>query len=134
VAVRLTVPPGQTISVTHAGRRTHAHEDVLVAVRDAFRAARRQLQDHVRRHDGRTKAHDVPLHGKVARLLADHGYGFVAVSDGRVVYFHRNSVVGGRFEQLHEGAEVRLTVAENESAMGPQASTVELVGKHHIVG
>ena len=34
--------PGSEIAVTHA-----VHEDVYVAVADAFRAARRQLQHHV---------------------------------------------------------------------------------------
>jgi cold shock CspA family protein/ribosome-associated translation inhibitor RaiA len=131
VAIHVTVPPGETISVTHAGRLTHAHEDVLVAVRDAFRAARRQLQDHGRRHDGRVKRHEPPLHGKVVRL-GEGGYGFIATSDGREVYFHRNSVVGNGFEQLQEGSEVRLVVAEKESAEGPQASSVVPIGKHHI--
>ena len=35
----------------------HAHEDVYVAIRDAFDATRRQLQDHVRVRRGDTKHH-----------------------------------------------------------------------------
>jgi cold shock CspA family protein len=102
-----------------------------VAVRDAFDAARRRLQDRARRLEGRVKAHDVPLHGKVVRLFPYEGYGFVAASDGREIYFHKNSVIKKSFEKLVEGSEVRLVVAEKESAEGPQASTVEFVGKHH---
>jgi cold shock CspA family protein len=75
----------------------------------------------------------VPLHGKVVRLFPYEGYGFVAASDGREIYFHKNSVVRQGFDKLAEGSEVRLVVAEKESAEGPQASTVELVGKHHYV-
>ena len=38
-----------------------AHEDLYVAIRDAFNAAGRKLQDHVRRQNGDVKAHYVPL-------------------------------------------------------------------------
>lgn len=38
--------PGSEIVVNHDGHKDHAHEDVYVAVRDAFNAATRQLQDY----------------------------------------------------------------------------------------
>ena len=47
VHVRATMPGGRF----DAGRsppQDHSHEDVYVAVRDAFDAMRRQLEDHVR--------------------------------------------------------------------------------------
>ena len=51
--VRLHVSaPGADIVVNH----DHS-EDVHVALRDAFDAARRQLEDHVRRRDGGAKSH-----------------------------------------------------------------------------
>jgi ribosome-associated translation inhibitor RaiA len=51
--VRLRVSaPGADIVVNH----DHS-QDVHVALRDAFDAARRQLEDHVRRHDGGAKSH-----------------------------------------------------------------------------
>ena len=37
------------------------------------------------------------------------------------------------FDKLDVGHEVRLEIAEGESAEGPQASTVRPIGKHHIV-
>ena len=40
------------------------HEDVFVAVRDAFDALRRQLQDSVRQSRGDVKAHSAPGTGK----------------------------------------------------------------------
>jgi ribosome-associated translation inhibitor RaiA len=42
----------------------HAHEDVFVAVRDAFDAVRRRLEDYARQRRGMVKAHTVPLHGR----------------------------------------------------------------------
>jgi ribosome-associated translation inhibitor RaiA len=38
----------------------HAHEDANVAVRDAFDALRRQLEDHTRRQHGKVKTHTAP--------------------------------------------------------------------------
>ena len=46
--VDLTVPGGEIV-VKRDPPEHHAHEDVHVAVRDAFDAARRQIEDHVRR-------------------------------------------------------------------------------------
>lgn len=45
VKIDLSVP-GNEIVVNHDGPKDHAHEDVYIAVRDAFKAATRQLQDH----------------------------------------------------------------------------------------
>ena len=126
--------PGKEIVVNRHGSKNHAHEDVHVAIRDAFNAAVRQLEDHSRKVRGEVKTHEVPLHGKVLRLFAYEGYGFIACSDGREIYFHKNSVVNEQFGQLDVGSEVRLVVADGESAKGPQASTVTPIGKHHIVG
>lgn len=131
VHVEVFVPRGD-VSVTRESPRDHAHEDPYVAVRDAFDAVARQLEDHVRRLDRRVKRHEPPqLHGRVARFVADEGYGFIETSDGQEVYFHRNSVVGGGFDRMRVGDEVRLAVAEGEK--GPQASTVHRIGKHHPV-
>lgn len=133
VRIDLTVP-GEEIPVTHSGPLNHAHEDVYVAIRDAFNTAGRLLQDHVRRLQGSVKTHEAPLHGKVLRLFPYEGYGFIETADHQEIYFHKNSVTGDAFEKLEIGAEVRLDIAESESIHGPQASTVTAIGKHHIVG
>lgn len=131
-AVYITVP-GREIAIGRVRPKDHAHEDVHVAIRDAFDAAARRLEDHVRRGRGKVKTHEAPLHGTILRLFPGDGYGFIALPDGQEIYFHENSVVGGKFGMLVEGGEVRLAVAENESEHGPQASTVMPIGKHHIV-
>ncbi|MGB8275425.1 MAG: HPF/RaiA family ribosome-associated protein [Alphaproteobacteria bacterium] len=133
VTIDITVPGGEIV-VNREKRKSHAHEDIYVALRDAFNAAGRQLEDHARRVRQEVKAHEAPLHGKVLRLFPYEGYGFIAASDGREIYFHRNSVVEGTFEELEAGSEVRLVVAEKEGEQGPQASTVKPVGKHHPTG
>ena len=52
VRVQITTPGAQIIAQHEHGER-HTHEDPYVAARDAFRAARRQLEDHerIRRQD-----------------------------------------------------------------------------------
>jgi len=58
VRIDLAVP-GKELVVTHSGPKNHAHEDVYVAIRDAFGAAVRQLEDHVRKSDPkRRKSHE----------------------------------------------------------------------------
>jgi ribosomal subunit interface protein len=126
--IELVVPRGDIV-VTRESPQDHAHEDPYVAVRDAFDAAVRQLEDHMRRLDGRVKHHEPPqLHGRIVRFVAGEPYGFIETSDGQEVYFHRNSVVDGTFDALKVGDEVRLSVAEG--AKGLQASTVHRIGKH----
>ncbi len=126
--------PGKQVMVDRSSGKNHAHEDIYVALRDAFNAARRRLEDHSRRKSGRVKSHEVPPHGKVARLFPYEGYGFIETPDGGEIYFHQNSLVDAEFDKLQEGQKVRYVVAEGESDKGPQASTVKLIGKHNLVG
>jgi ribosomal subunit interface protein len=132
VRIDMKVPRGE-IAVSRNGPKDHAHEDVYVAIRDAFDAARRRLEDHARTARGAVKAHAAPLHGKVVRLFPEEGYGFIETPDAGEIYFHRNSVTGTGFGKLKVGAEVRLALAEAESPHGAQASTVTPIGKHHVV-
>lgn len=126
------VMPGREIAIGRERGLNHAHEDAHVAVRDAFDALRRQLQDHVKAGRGKVKLHAVPDHGRIARLLPDRDGGFIVTATGDEVYFHRNSVVGKGYDALEAGAEVRFVVQERESAAGPQASTVVPLGKRHL--
>jgi ribosomal subunit interface protein len=57
VRINLSVP-GDDINVGRTGPQNHAHEDVYVAIRDAFAAASRQLEDHVRKMRGDVKTHE----------------------------------------------------------------------------
>jgi ribosomal subunit interface protein len=124
--------PGREIVVKRDPSEHHAHEDVYVAVRDCFDAVRRQLEDHARRQRGDVKAHEVPAHGRIARLIAEEGYGFIDASDGTEIYFHRNAVRGEDFDKLAAGDEVRFAIHPGEGEKGPQASVVVLIGKHHL--
>jgi ribosomal subunit interface protein len=131
VTVDLRFPGGEVVASREPAAH-HAHEDVYVAIRDAFRAVRRQLQDRARRRRGDVKPHETPPHGTILAIEAELNCGRIATSDGREIYFHRNSVLNADFDKLAPGTEVRFN--EEAGERGPQASSVHVVGKHHIVG
>ncbi|HXH64648.1 MAG TPA: HPF/RaiA family ribosome-associated protein [Mariprofundaceae bacterium] len=54
VHIDITLPQGKIV-VSHDPQDKHAHEDVYVALRDAFNAAYRQLEDYQRRQRGDTR-------------------------------------------------------------------------------
>jgi ribosomal subunit interface protein len=124
--------PSRELVVTREHHDAHAHEDVYVAVRDAFDEMQRQLQDYSRRRRGDTKTHEPVPHGRVIVLVPEEDYGRIRASDGREIYFHRNSVLEDGFDSLEIGSEVRY--AEEAGELGPQASSVIPLGKHHIIG
>lgn len=97
-------------------------ESVEVALREAFDAARRQLQDHWRLQRGKVKTHEPQPEGRVIRLFPDEGYGFILAPDGREIYFHARSVLDPGFDTLEVGTVVRYT--EEQGDEGPQASSL----------
>jgi cold shock CspA family protein/ribosome-associated translation inhibitor RaiA len=129
VRVDVTVP-GKELVVSREPTEHHAHEDAHVAVRDAFRAMKRQLEDHARVIRGDTKRHEEPPPACIARLFPADGYGFIETGDGREIYFHRNALVDQPFERLTIGDAVRFV--EEAGEQGPQASTVHVLG--HATG
>lgn len=132
VGIEISVP-GKHIVVNHTGPANHAHEDVYVAIRDAFKAATRQLEDHVRTVRGKVKTHEVPPHGRVLQISPEEGHGIVQTADGQEVFFNRSSVPNGGFDDLEVGTEVRITLALEEHGKQFRAQHVHPVGKHHLV-
>lgn len=123
VRIDLGVPGNQIVV-----NRDH-HEDVYVALRDAFAAARRQLEDYVHCLHGEIKNHIPEYVGSVAQLFGNEGYGFIERADGMRFYFHQDNVVSPSFNQLKLGDEVKFI--EGAGAEGLQAKRVT-VGKHHL--
>jgi ribosome-associated translation inhibitor RaiA len=52
VRIHLVIPEAPDIAVSREPAATGAHEDVYVTIRDAFKAARRQLQDRAEKRAG----------------------------------------------------------------------------------
>ena len=57
VRIHLSLPDGREVNVGATPPADTRHADVLFALGDAFRRARRQLQDHARRMRGDVKTH-----------------------------------------------------------------------------
>ena len=121
VRIDLTVPGAELVV------NRQADEDLPVAIRNAFDAMRRRLEDYARHQRGDVKTHDTIPHARVSKLFRPEGYGFLETPDGREIYFHSHSVLPPGFSSLTVGTEVRF--AEEQGAEGPQASTVTIVGR-----
>ena len=109
--------PGSEIAVTHVH-----DEDLQIALRDAFDAARRKLEDYLREQRGDIKRHAPEVAGRVARIDAERGIGFIVTPDGRELYFSRENVVHPAFEGLAVGTPVHFI--EEAAAEGLQAKRV----------
>ncbi len=129
VPLRSLKEPDVELGVDRELSKPDAHEDVFVAIRDAFDAARRKLQDYARRQRGQLKSHEAMPRAHVSKLFPEDGFGFLETAEGREIYFHRNSVLNGDFDRLRVPMEVSFT--EEQGEKGPQASTVKVISKHH---
>ena len=116
--------PETELIESHERSKHGSHADVYVAIRDAFNAAGRKLQDYARRQRGSVKLHKIPPRARVSKLFPEEKYGFL---EGREIYLHGNSVLQPGFDELDVGAEVYFV--EEQGEKGPQASTVRFVGK-----
>jgi ribosomal subunit interface protein len=121
VRVDVTVPGSEMVA-------DKEEEELYAAIREAFDAAERQVEEWSRRRRGEVKTPVLPPEGQVIRIFPEEGFGFIAGPDGQEIYFHRNSVLEPPgFDKLEVGSQVRF--AEEQGFEGPQASTVSLVGK-----
>jgi ribosomal subunit interface protein len=100
-------------------------EDLEVAIRDAFDAARRKLEDFARRQRKDVKQHEALPRARISALFLDKGYGFLTSLDNREIYFSKNSILNWDFKQLKIGMKVRFV--EEQGEKGPQASTVTVI-------
>lgn len=128
VRIDLSIPGGELVA-NKEHHDKHSHEDFFVAMRDAFDALENRLRSYGERQRGEVKTHEAPPHGRVTKLFPD--YGFIESAEGLEIYFHANSVADDKFASLEVGSEVRFDMLEGEGEKGPQASTVQLIGKHH---
>lgn len=147
IRIDLTVPQGEIVVKREPSLRGRAqqlrepelakhaelnvqHKDLRRAIDDAFKAAGRRLQDYARRQRRDTKKRAALPEAYVSKILPQQGYGFLTSADGREIYFHKNSVLGGAFPRLQVGTTVRF--AEESGDKGPQATTVRILPKQRV--
>jgi cold shock CspA family protein len=132
VHVVMTVP-GRELAVSHEPRRAkqkYAHPNVRTVMRDAFKAAERQLKEYKAQLRGDVKTHEGEfVQGQVSQLPRGADYGFILTNTGGIeLYFHRNSLINCDFNQLVVGQAVYYI--ETAGDTGPIASKVWLAGKN----
>ena len=122
IAIRV---PGREIAISrepHKAKQRRAGSNVHTAIKDAFRAAEKRLKDFKRVQYGDVKVKEAPVQGYIAQLIAEKNYGFIATGNGEEIYFHRNSVADGGFDDLREGDAVQYTTVAGDK--GPSAGRV----------
>ena len=109
----------------HLQRKFQA-PDLHNAIHEAFRIAEQRLSKYKDKLTDKTSVHTheaaLEFVGQVAELQPDKDFGFLMTKEGGLLYFHRNSVLTGNFEELRRGDDV--TYVEEMGDTGPTASKV----------
>jgi cold shock CspA family protein len=129
VSIRLALPDGREVNIVRTPKQDERYADLTFAVDNAFKRARRRLQDQSRLMQGQTKQHENQPIGTVVRIDPSGDFGFIESGDGREVYFNCNSVLDGA-SNIAPGT--RVSYVEEIGEKGPQASTVKVLGKHGL--
>jgi cold shock CspA family protein len=131
VHIELGIPGRNDVVVSHEPdhlMRRYQRPDLHKAINEAFRIAERQLLDIKQQREGRTKDihHDGPKQvlGQVAETDPGGEFGFLLTQEGALLYFHRNSILSGNFDDLRRGHEVYYVASMGDT--GPVASKVRV--------
>jgi len=116
VRLDMTIPGGEVVV------KREPHNDLHGAITNAFDVAERRLKEYAEKQRGLVKFHEEKPVGRIIRLFADEGYGFLATPEGREVYFHENALLNAKFKDLDVGTVVSFT--EEVGEKGAQASSV----------
>ena len=120
--------PGKDLAVSrepHRAKENYAHPDVMTSLRDAFRAAERQLEAYKERpRQDWTPPSGSAVTGQVTQMLPENDHGFILNNLGSQIYFHRDSVTKSDFGSLKVGDTVHYV--EEEGDAGPVATKVRL--------
>jgi cold shock CspA family protein/ribosome-associated translation inhibitor RaiA len=129
VSIRLALPDGREVNVGRTPKQDERYADMTFAIDNAFRRARRRLQDQARLMRGQTKQHENQPIGTIVRIDPSGEFGFLEGADGQEVYFNCNSVLDGA---ANIAPGTRVSYVEEMGEKGPQASTVKVLGKHGL--
>jgi ribosome-associated translation inhibitor RaiA len=126
--------PGRDIVVKREQRLHESDHHATWVINEAFRVAERQLEDYAQKQRREVKPHEGEReYARIARLYPEQNYGFLETRAQLSVYFHRDVVRAGDFDDLKLGGEVLYTLAPEEGPMGPMASSVWTLGSDHPV-
>jgi cold shock CspA family protein/ribosome-associated translation inhibitor RaiA len=134
VRIEMSIPGYKDLVVSHEPdhlQQKFQTPDLRNAINEAFRIAEDRLVALKEQRQGRTKEahHDVPNQflGQVAEKNPGEDFAFLLTKEGGLLYFHRNSVLLGDFDELKRGDEVYYV--EHMGDTGPVAAKVRVKGK-----
>jgi cold shock CspA family protein/ribosome-associated translation inhibitor RaiA len=127
VHVTLSVP-GRDLAISrepHKAKERYARPDIRTSIRDAFKAAERQLESHKgKQRQDTSKPSASAVTGQVALIEPGQDHGFLLTNTGTQLYFHRDSVTDADFGSLKPGDVVHYV--EEEGDAGPTATKVRV--------
>jgi cold shock CspA family protein/ribosome-associated translation inhibitor RaiA len=131
VHIELGIPGRGDLVVSHEPDhllRKYQHPDLHKAINEAFRIAERQLLDLKEQRGDRSKgvAHESENQslGQIAEITPVEDFGFLLTKEGGLLYFHRNAVLSGNFDDLQRGDHVHYV--EDVGDTGPIATKVRV--------
>lgn len=135
VHIDISVPGHKDIVVAHEAdhlQRKYQLPDLRNAINEAFRIAERRLgkyKDKMTDHGVAERGHEAAneYRGQVAELTPAKDFGYILTKEGGLLYFHRNSLLSGEFDELRRGDEV--TYVEQAGDTGPIASKVRVLDR-----
>lgn len=125
INIHLALPDGSEVNVGHTRQDDRRYADLHFALNHNLQASAPPAAGQGAKAGGTVKSHWGQSVGIVRQLDPLGEFGFIETSEGREIYFHRNSVLNGDFSRLTVNA--RVSYAEEEGDKGPQASTVRLL-------
>ncbi len=116
--------PGSHLAVSRQqkAKERHATPDIRTSIRDAFKAAERQLKDFKQQQRGDIKPKEMPWSGQVSQLYPAEDHGFILTGTGTQLYFHRSSLIDEDFDGLKVGDPVEYVEIVGDT--GPLARKV----------
>jgi hypothetical protein len=129
ITAEIDVPGRGPVIAKGEQERREAKGDNSAIVNRVFEAVERQLEQIMAIRKGEVKLHgSAGDTGVVVRVFPDQNYGFIEMKGSPDLYFSGDVCGNGSFEEIKVGALVHVTRAVAEGPMGPQASSVKLLG------
>ena len=129
IRVEIDVPGHKAIVAKGEQDRREMKGDTWAIVSRVFETIERQLEQTAAIRNREVKNHgSAGDTGVVVRIFPDQNYGFVEVKDSPDLYFTREVVAADGFDAIKVGTVVHVTRASAEGPMGPQASSIKLLG------
>jgi ribosomal subunit interface protein len=122
--------PGHEIAINRHPPQDHSHEDIYVAIRDAFNALARRIEDATRERRGDIKTHMEQPSGQIVRIFPEGDYGFIDDKAAGEIYFHANAVHNNGFSKLKIGTNVRYQAELGDN--GLQATIVKPISGSYL--